>query len=662
MKKFARRSSIGALVALLTALVATGVLARQDPTSQRPTFRAGTDLAQVTVRVLDSNRRPVKNLTAKDFRVVVNGVKQPIVAVVPEDLAGPVKPSAAWMRDIAPDVASNRITNPRLIVIILDDAIFSMGNSAIGERKPHGSPAGDLWALKQTKLIGHAIVDQLGPNDLATVVFTLDNRAPRDFTNDRARLLDTIDSFHEGPNVEPVLAEAYSLDTLMAAVQYLREVPERASAIMWVSIGPQSKSQEVQRLISRDTSMADHSMALAAQDQIGALVGQSHVVSVPIYPISPLGLIAPGPSHIYQYNNSNSPLLRLIADASGGHAIVETNAPRDAVPGIFEENSFHYIVGYRPTFSMTDGKFKRVQISVGRPNVIVEPSDRMMLSPTEAEIAMPKRAIAPATTRALSGIVPVTDESLRLALAPFAVASTPGANSPVATIAMALGVEVRQGDAQDGDLLEIETRVFDAEGRKEISVNRQTTRIAPRRGREPGGYDLLSTLSVPKAGRYNVRVSTNSASRGRSGGVYTDVTIPDFSRSALSMSGVVVTVRPGRLAIRPDSGADVIPVASTTLREFSAGDRVSAFARLYWGGDKPPTTATMRAEILNAQSKNVFERTDAVSPTPATLLHSTDYRLDLPIGRLASGEYLLTLRTVTPRGAEIRQDVRFSVR
>jgi hypothetical protein len=45
------------------------LLARQTPQAVQPTSRAGIDVVQVDVSVLDQNRRPVRNLTAADFTV-----------------------------------------------------------------------------------------------------------------------------------------------------------------------------------------------------------------------------------------------------------------------------------------------------------------------------------------------------------------------------------------------------------------------------------------------------------------------------------------------------------------------------------------------------------------------------------------------------------------
>ena len=99
------------IAAALGGVVATaGSFAQTPPPQQPPTFRAGVDIARTTVRVLDGNRQPIRGLTDKDFTVFVNGVIQPIVAVVADEELRPVVPSAPWMRDVVTPSLSRRST------------------------------------------------------------------------------------------------------------------------------------------------------------------------------------------------------------------------------------------------------------------------------------------------------------------------------------------------------------------------------------------------------------------------------------------------------------------------------------------------------------------------------------------------------------------------
>jgi len=88
------------------------------------TFRTGIDVVQVDVSVLDRDRRPVRGLTASDFTVLEDGKPRPLVAFSPVDIPES-KPlasgTAAWVREIAPDVAGNDLARDgRLVVIVLD--------------------------------------------------------------------------------------------------------------------------------------------------------------------------------------------------------------------------------------------------------------------------------------------------------------------------------------------------------------------------------------------------------------------------------------------------------------------------------------------------------------------------------------------------------------
>jgi len=73
-----------------------------------PTFRTNLGLVQIDVSVLDKRRRRVLCLTADDFTVTIDGERRPVVAFKAVSPPSAVPPTAAWMREIAPDIATNR--------------------------------------------------------------------------------------------------------------------------------------------------------------------------------------------------------------------------------------------------------------------------------------------------------------------------------------------------------------------------------------------------------------------------------------------------------------------------------------------------------------------------------------------------------------------------
>lgn len=170
---FARRTA--ALVCGLVVSAAAGDGRLGALTQVQSTFRAGVDLVQIDVVVLDKNRKPVTGLMAADFTITEDGRPVSIDAFAPITLPGPVvSTGAAWIRDVAPDVVTNtRADEGRLVVIVMDRSI-PVGPGTVMARK-----------------IASAVVDALGPSDLAAIVMSSgfsNELEPHNFTADRARL------------------------------------------------------------------------------------------------------------------------------------------------------------------------------------------------------------------------------------------------------------------------------------------------------------------------------------------------------------------------------------------------------------------------------------------------------------------------------------------
>jgi hypothetical protein len=117
-------------------LVCVAVLAAvaQDQRTSQPTFRSGVDVIELDVSVLDKDRHPVSGLTAADFTVRVDGQPRPVVAFHAVDLPKPIPPSAPWIRDVAPDIATNTKPSGRVVVIVIDDGGFGQIDDAIDIR------------------------------------------------------------------------------------------------------------------------------------------------------------------------------------------------------------------------------------------------------------------------------------------------------------------------------------------------------------------------------------------------------------------------------------------------------------------------------------------------------------------------------------------------
>jgi hypothetical protein len=149
--------------------------------------------------------------------------------------------------------------------------------------------------------------------------------------------------------------------------------------------------------------------------------------------------------------------------------------------------------------------------------------------------------------------------------------------------------------------------------------------------------------------------------QGKSGSIYTDIDVPDYSNAAISLSGVVVSVTPALVAGPKDVLAKILPVVPTTQREFQ-GHRGQAFMRIYQGGKTPIVAAAISVRIVDAANAVMLSRVD---PLPAELFdrnRAAEYRFDLPVTALPPGRYLVTFEARLPGASSSRQDVRFEVR
>jgi VWFA-related protein len=147
-------------------------------------FRSTVDLVHLDVSVLDKDRNPVRGLTDKDFTITEDDKPQDIVAFTAVDVPeNPPKP-AAWSGRAPADVQSNEgAADPegRLFVLLIDDAMIPP----------------DSNSLEQARKLSKTFIDKVTPADRVAVVFSESGRN-QNFTNDRARLVQAIDSLRVG--------------------------------------------------------------------------------------------------------------------------------------------------------------------------------------------------------------------------------------------------------------------------------------------------------------------------------------------------------------------------------------------------------------------------------------------------------------------------------
>ena len=93
--------------------------------------------------------------------------------------------------------------------------------------------------------------------------------------------------------------------------------------------------------------------------------------------------------------------LRVVADETGGFAVLNQNDFRDGFSRILEDNSSYYVLGYYPGNDKRDGRFRNVQVKVLRPGLKVR-ARRGYAAPLPAKKEKPAKNAA-ATSNPAAG-------------------------------------------------------------------------------------------------------------------------------------------------------------------------------------------------------------------------------------------------------------------
>ena len=611
------------------------------PLSSQEPFRTGVDLVHIDVSVLDQNDQPVRGLTAGDFAIRENGKPQRVVAFLPMEVPAPVPVPAAWMRDIGPDVVTNVMDTQRLVVILMDD-----GNTSFGQGES-----------RIARDVVRSIIQSLGPADLAAVMFTYRGQA-QNFTADRQELLAAVESFSPrnpstgqitefGPPVTSKPLECLlkhggcTVDALKNIATFLQGAPPGRKLVFYVGSDPGLA-------IGGDPN--NHNVAV--MDMFRAL--QRANVSVNAFDAAGLQtFVALASDRSRQEAGTrldnarvNQDNLRILAENTGGRAFTDTNTPETQVSQVFRRNSSYYLIGFQSSDTKTDGRFRKIEVKVNRPGVEVRTRSGYYASkPVEPKAAAPVSAIE----AALASGIPTPDLPVQLSVAMFATAGTREAS-----------VVITAGLLQETALAErvtVTAAAFDTAW-KERGRYEQSFEL-PVRSPESGrlAYDVHARLPLPP-GRYEVRLAVES--RGRAGSVLRDVDVPNFANEELSLSSVVLERKPA-IAIRNGVLEDVVPAIPTTARTFAPGDNVAAFVRIYQGGKKALVPTSITTRIVDARDATVFEQTTDLEAERFARHRGADHVIELPLTRLAPGEYLL--RTEAAAGTNrARGFARFSVK
>jgi VWFA-related protein len=582
-------------------------------------FRSTAHHVTIDVVVTDDRDRPVTDLIKDDFEVHGNGTRQtiteftfvsvPLANRVVDVDAAPMPPS-----DIGSNASS--LWSSRAFVILVDDS--SLSAVLFCDECPDV-----MVALKQALT---RFLQSLSSNDQVAIVWQSRSDLSQDFTNDIPRLIASVNSRKAAMGLTPIgPAWRPRVESLKFAVAALAGSRYARRAIFFVGA---RACDPVPRPSKHDTEDVE------CRD----LYERARNANVPIYALDPRVNPPAGDSTLAE-----------LAINTGGRHFMRQSDPLSAVDQIVTENGSFYTLGFYPEPLVSDGKYHALDVRMKRPGLRVRSRNRYLADTAAPPPSTPNRDM----TKALGSGLDDPGLPVRAFVAPL-VPALRGTTRTLVTLELTYPVPERSKAALK-DELRIGILALTPDARVKASFQRSITLTGTWKPTAHGTFVINETIDLP-AEPLAVRVGVTSRALGRTGTTHLGVAVPDYRKTDLQLSPLVIGPprQPLDAAVGLDGLRGLVPFQPTTARAFVDTDRLRVFALAYW---RSPTT-TLVAEIqLDGQAP--LRHT---IPARRVITGRREAALDIfvPLNGLAPGSHTLTM-TVTTGKDKAQRAIPFEV-
>jgi VWFA-related protein len=619
----------------MIALAGAMIDAQQTTRPAQPTFRAGVDLVQVDVVVLDADGNPVHGLTKDDFILLDKDVPQPIATF--SELIHDRPPAQAFPPGLPLDVATNQSAKAdRLVMLVLDDLHF---------RKR---------AAEAKSLVRQVVSGLEGGASLGLV--TTSGTFGVEITEDRERLLLELNNFldHFDPHVAetPNTPVVNAMGTMMrdpgpndpasffSGFHALRTVEDvarmmgandgRRKAMVWISAGVEGANMTEAALHTPKVGLdpcwpglnIEFPLTAMQCDALVGMVEKLHKSSVAVYSVDPGGPKDRGAS------------LDPVARETGGFAVHANDLER-GMARLLADLDNYYLLGFYPE-DPKDKKYHPLDVRVNRPGLTVRHRHGYQPGGPPA----PPKNDKP-LEQLVAPVMPKTDLPLRLGAVPLF-----GSGSKMQVLAtLEIGVEAPAGAATPLVSDTIEFAIYAADlKKKKVTVSdarRLDVQWSVEAEKSTGSFRVQSVLSLTP-GPYQLRASAMSKTLDKTGSVYLQIDVPDLGDAPLALGGIALTpatggqTAPGVLHTAALQGVS-LPFAPALTRAFTEADDVRVFCQV-----RRASAATAVSGAAAIVGTDGVERVSM----PWTLSSSGPANIDLilPLAGIAAGPYRLLVK------------------
>jgi VWFA-related protein len=393
-----------------------GVPPKTDALGQKPTFRVTVDLVTNDVIARDSRGQFVADLTKEDFDLLEDGVPQQIASLVlvhggrVSNLALP-PPAAPPEGIILPEVRPTNDTSGRIFILFIDDLHLDFKNTARVRdllKKIKGTliHQGDMFGIVSSGTSSIAI-------DLTYDLKRIDE-ALKKVMGGALKPTDIIQGpeGQEGPTEVRYRAHV-AFSSAADLLDNLSKVHNRRKALIYVSNGydfnpfEKSRSGQAEFFENRFGTQANSSAGSSSGDgtdtnsgagtnindpsrsgtkfadadlvrELAELTRAANRANATIYTIDPRGLVGMpdlddnvDPVEFQEYLSNSINSLRVLAEQTGGIAVVNQNDFDKALKRIDAETSDYYMIGYYSTNPDPLKRTRQIDVKVKRKDVDV---------------------------------------------------------------------------------------------------------------------------------------------------------------------------------------------------------------------------------------------------------------------------------------------------
>ena len=530
-------------------------------------IRVESELVLVNVVARDKQGRLVQDLKREDFTVLEDGRPQrissfdfenldmqPLVAATgpaqsqgsaagpsPAAPAGPAKPILT-----AKD-ADQALSNKRVMVLFFDQTSMA----------PDETERSVQAAKKYVKT-------KMTSADLIAIVSLASSlRLDQDFTGDQARLLRVLNRFShsEGQGMDnggsgdadgiEETGNAYTPDES----EYNQFNTDRKLQALQSLCQVLGKFNQKKSIIYFSSGMTQ--TGIENQSALRAAINTAIKANVAIYTMDSRGLEAEPPggaaataslrgTAMYSgaavqsrldANFASQETLTTLSGDTGGKAFLDTNDLGQVFDRVQRDTSVYYVLGYKSSNGLRDGRYRHIQVKLNRPGVSLEfrkgyyaPKDFQHFNAEDKEQQMLDE---------LASELPNTDVAVYMAASYFRMDDR-RFYVPVALVVPGSQIPFAKGGDKDKASLDVIGEVVD-ELKRPVGSVRETVKLSLDASQEVRRKNVqYSTGFLLATGKYHFKFVVRENQSGRLGSFETDFVVPDIRKAPLKMSSVVL--------------------------------------------------------------------------------------------------------------------------